>query len=134
MTRGLVGLVIAGLFLADPGAVTLTRDTRATTAFATAGVLVVVALLDLGLGTATFFGRNWARVLLMLSCAITIGAAFLATARGGPRPTLGTDLPHVALGILVLLALTSPAARQYATRGWTIPKQRSGGLEPPAVP
>lgn len=134
LTRGLVGLVIAGLFLADPGAVTLTRDTRATTAFATAGVLVVVALLDLGLGTATFFGRNWARVLLMLSCAITIGAAFLATARGGPRPTLGTDLPHVALGILVLLALTSPAARQYATRGWTIPKQRSGGLEPPAVP
>jgi hypothetical protein len=93
-------------------------------------VLVVVALLDLGLGTATFFGRNWARVLLMLSCAVTICVAFLATARGGPRPTLGTDLPHVALGILVLLALTSPAARQYAMRARTIPKQRSGRLEP----
>ena len=32
LTRGVVGLVIAGLFLVDPGSVTLTRDTRATTA------------------------------------------------------------------------------------------------------
>ena len=134
LLRGLAGLVIAALFLADPGSVTLTRDTRTTTAIATAGVLVVVALLDLGLGTATFFGHNWARVLLMLSCATTIVVAFLATAQGGPRPTLGTDLPHVGLGILVLLALTSPAARQYATRRRPVPGATAGGFEAPAVP
>jgi hypothetical protein len=59
----------------------------------------------------------------MLSCASTILVAFVAVARGGPRPTLGSDLPHVGLGILLLLALTSPAAREYATRGRRVTKR-----------
>ena len=70
--------------------------------------------LGLVLGVATYFGRNWARVLLMLSTTSTILGAFLATTAGDPRPTLTTGLPHIGLGILLLLALTSPAARQYA--------------------
>ena len=78
--------------------------------------LAVVSALDLGLGLATYVGRYWARVLLMATDAVSIVVAFVATTRGSPLPTLSTSLPHVALGILVLLALTSPRARQYTTR------------------
>ncbi len=134
--RGLVGVVLAGILFADPKAVTfLAGDewSTTTTGVATAISLMVVAVLDIGLGLGTYFGRNWARVLLMLSCATTILVAFVATASGGPRPTLGSDLPHVALGILVLLALTSPGARQYATRGRSIPERMSGEVEERAV-
>ncbi|HLN79238.1 MAG TPA: LssY C-terminal domain-containing protein [Nocardioidaceae bacterium] len=116
--RGLVGLVLAFALFANPDATALAGGAawEPAIAAATATALLVVAVLDIGLGLATYLGRNWARVLLMLSCAATIVVAFIATATGAPRPTLGTGLPHVALGILVLLALTSPGARQYATR------------------
>ena len=75
-----------------------------------------VAILDLGLGLATFYGRNWARLLLMLGSVLAIVTAFVATARGGPQPTLGAGLPEVALSILTLLALSSHRARDWATR------------------
>jgi hypothetical protein len=57
----------------------------------------------------------------MLASATTVTLAFLAAAKGGPRPVLDTTLPHIALGILVLLALTTPAARAYATRPRAVP-------------
>jgi hypothetical protein len=85
--------------------------------------LVVVAALDLALGLATLLGRNWARVVLMLVSVAAILVAFISTARGGPAPTLGAGLPAVALSILVLLALTSHRARDYATRGHTAPAE-----------
>lgn len=118
--RGVLGVVLGCLLLADAnlfsGAVPGGRPSTALAA-ATATGFLVVATIDLGLGMATFRGRNWARLLLMLDCAVTILVAFAATAGGGPLPTLGSGLPHVGLGILVLLALTSPRARRYATRG-----------------
>lgn len=119
LLRGLVGVVLAMILFVDPTAVPdLTGSmARSSIVTGTAITLLGVAALDIGLGLATYVGRNWSRVLLMLSCAATIVVAFVATARGGPRPTLGSDLPHVGLGILVLLALTSAGARQYATRG-----------------
>ena len=134
--RGLVGVGIAGLLVVHPESLTLPPDARASTAFGIAASvgLVVVAALDIGLGVATYAGRNWARVLLMLSCASTILVAFVAAARGGPRPTLGSGLPHVGLGILLLLALTSPAAREYATRGRRVPRRTSGGPGARTVP
>lgn len=116
--RGLVGVVLACLLLANPAALPLSGGAvpRAAVIIEAAALLLVVAALDAGLGIATFFGRNWARVLLMLTCAATIVGAFISQASGGPRLTLGSGLPHVALGILLLLALTSPAARDFATR------------------
>ncbi|HET8558888.1 MAG TPA: LssY C-terminal domain-containing protein [Marmoricola sp.] len=118
--RGLVGIALAVIILLDPTAnpdlAGGTAHHLAQIALATAGAFLLVALLDIGLGTATWFGRNWARLLLMLSCAVTIVVAFIAAASGGPRPTLGTDLPHIGLGILVLFALTSVASRDYAER------------------
>jgi hypothetical protein len=84
--------------------------------------------VDLGLGLATFFGRNWARLLLMTGSVIAIVGAFVATAQGGPQPTLGAGLPAVALSILTLLALSSHRARDYATRN----RARPPGLRPGA--
>ena len=115
--RGLVAVVLAWSLLANPdSAMTLAGASSTAAASAGAVALALVGALDIGLGVATYLGRNWARVLLMVSDATTILVAFLLASNGGPRPTLGTGLPHVALGILVLLALTSPGARQYATR------------------
>jgi hypothetical protein len=111
------GLVAWALFV-DPTAVDMMpSNTVAGTVGLTAIGLALVAVVDIGLGLATYFGRNWARVLLMLSCVSTILVAFVATAQGGPRPTLGSGLPVVSLGILVLLALTSSRARDFAARG-----------------
>lgn len=132
--RGVVGLVLAWLVFADPKALTmLDPATGPRIATATATAILVVAALDLGLGLATYFGRNWARVLLMLNSATTILVAFVATAGGGPRPTLGSGLPHVGLGILVLLALTSPGARQFATRRRPVPAPVTGDVGKSAV-
>ena len=91
-------------------------DVEASTSAVTAAVLAVSAVMDVSLGTATFRGRNWARIVLMLFSVFQIVGAFAAQASGGPRLTLGAGLPAVALGILVLLALTSHRSRDYATR------------------
>jgi len=112
--RGIGGVLVAGLVLLGAGAPTLSSGP--TTLAVTGGGLLVVAALDVSLGVATYRGHNWARVLLLVSEATTVLAAFLATTRGAPIPTPAHGLPHEALGILVLLALTSPDARQYATR------------------
>jgi hypothetical protein len=134
--RGLVGVVVAGLLLATPEATTFFTAAEAEVEnglrITAGGAFVVVALLDLALGVATFRGRNWARILLMLSCTATVLVAFAATVGGAPRPTLGTGLPHVGLGILVLLALTSPAARAYALRDRGVAAAARGGMEPGA--
>lgn len=117
--RGLLGVVLAVLLVAAPGELTgLVAEAAESGAAAAAAavVLAVFAVIDVGLGLATYYGRNWSRVVLMLFSATSIVIAFVASVNGGPRPTLGAGLPHVALGILVLLALTSPAARQFAMR------------------
>jgi LssY C-terminus len=92
-----------------------------------AGSLVaLVALLDIGLAMAVFVGRNWARILLMLSCVLTTTVAFVGNANGAEAVTLATSLPTVGLSIMVLLALSSHRARAYATRGRHVPKRIAG--------
>jgi len=72
------------------------------------------------------FGKYWrSRPLVFSSSVLTIVVAFVATNQGGPRPTLNSGLPVVALGILVLLALTSPGSRGYAQSS-----RRGGHKEP----
>ena len=82
-----------------------------------AGVLLlIVALCDIGLALAIMFGRNWARILLMLFSVIAVITAFISNANRSEVITLGA-LPTVGMSILVLLALSSHRAREYATRG-----------------
>ncbi len=112
---GLLGLVM--LLVPDGSAVVEGATLSRAASVAAAAALLVEAVIDVGLGAATFVGRNWARILLMLSSTATILATFVATLNGGARPSLGSGLPAVTLSILVLLALTSPASRTYAESG-----------------
>jgi hypothetical protein len=89
-------------------------------------VVAVIALIDIGLALAVFFGRNWARILLMLSCVVTTIGAFVGNANGSEAVTLATSLPTVGLSIMVLLALSSHRAREYAARGRHAPKRIAG--------
>ena len=78
--------------------------------------MAFIGLIDIGLALAVFSGRNWARILLMLSCVLTTTTAFIGDANGSEVVTLAS-LPTVGLSIMVLLALSSYRARQYAVRG-----------------
>ncbi len=90
-----------------------------------AGILLFAAVLDIGLGIANFFGRNWARILLMLSSVVAVISTFISNADRTAEITLGT-LPTVAISILVLLALSSHRARDYASRRRHKPKRLAG--------
>jgi uncharacterized membrane protein len=90
-THGRAGLIVAGL------------------------VFLLVAVGDLGLALAVLLGRNWARILLMLFSVVAVVTAFIDNAQHSELITLGT-LPTVAISILVLLALSSHRARNYAAR------------------
>jgi hypothetical protein len=90
------------------------------------GVLAFIGLIDIGLAVAVFVGRNWARILLMLSCVVTTIGAFIGNANRSEVITLATSLPTVGLSIMVLLALTSHRAREYATRHRHTPKRVAG--------
>jgi hypothetical protein len=89
-------------------------------------VLAFVGLIDIALAFAVFVGRNWARILLMLSCVVTTIGAFIGNANGSDVVTLATSLPTVGLSIMVLLALSSHRAREYATRHRHVPKRVAG--------
>lgn len=89
-------------------------------------IVAIVSLVDIGLAIAVFFGRNWARIWLMLSCVLTTITAFIGNASGSDVVTLATGLPTVGLNILVLLALSSHRARAYAERGRHVPKRIAG--------
>jgi hypothetical protein len=117
LTRGVLYLMLAlaialGAHAADvlPSSPQGISDLQSELGFLFAGVVDVVLAL------ATFRGRNWARIVLCLLSLVTITGAFIAVANGGPRPTLASGLPSVALSILVMLALTSHDARQFAMR------------------
>ena len=88
-------------------------------------MLIVAAAWDIVLGVANFFGRNWARILLMLSSVLAVVTAFISNADRSEVITLGT-LPTVAISILVLLALSSHRARGYASRKRHQPKRLAG--------
>jgi len=83
----------------------------------TALALTVVAGVDVVLGWAVLVGRNWARIWLMVFSALATVIAFASIEFGREVVTL-THLPTVAVSILVLLALSSHRARDYATGRW----------------
>jgi hypothetical protein len=89
-------------------------------------VVAFIAFVDIGLAVAVFVGRNWARIVLMLSCVLTTTIAFIGNANGSEVVTLATSLPTVGINIMVLLALTSHRARAYAIRGRHLPKHIAG--------
>jgi hypothetical protein len=117
LTRGLLYLTVATLVLLGTSASdVLPPGAQRVSEVSTEVGLLLAGAVDVVLALGTFRGRNWARVVLSVLSLVTIVAAFLAAANGGPRPTLGTGLPSVALSILVMLALTSQSARAFSLR------------------
>jgi hypothetical protein len=80
-----------------------------------AGVLVVGAVVDTLLAVFVLVGRNWARVWLMSVCVLSTTLTFVANVQGRDAITL-SNLPTVGSSIIVLLALSSQRAREFATR------------------
>ena len=76
---------------------------------------MILALGDIGLALAVVYGRNWARIVLMLSSVVAVVPGIIDNARHLDVITLGT-LPTVAMSILILLALSSHRARDYTAR------------------
>lgn len=90
-------------------------------------VLALAALSDLVLGLAVLRGRNWARLLLMGGCVLTTISTFVSNANGAESITL-THLPTVGTSILVLLALSSHRAREFALRSTDSDEGRPSAL------
>lgn len=90
-----------------------------------AAILGVGAVLDILLGVATWVGRNWSRLLLMVYSVITILSAFFSDLSGSQLIGIA-QLPTIATGTLVLLALSSHRAREFAVRGRYHPKGLGG--------
>lgn len=65
-------------------------------------------------------GVNWARIAAMLFATVSILVPFAEWWQSGLEITLRTTLLSLALDILILLALSSQAARAYA-RGEKLP-------------
>ncbi|MCP2635769.1 hypothetical protein K0817_004210 [Microbacterium sp. HD4P20] len=75
-----------------------------------------VLLADLVLGIFVFLGRNWARVIVMVIAALSIGTVFVAWWAQGQEIEIHTTFLSLSLDILLLLALSSRSAGAYARR------------------
>jgi LssY C-terminus len=131
--RGLAFLPLALLFLLVPAQYAQSVNLESVNIEGGRPALILVgsaiaiySLVEIGLATAVFAGRNWARLVLMLACVMTTVAAFIGNANGSEVVTIATSLPTVGVSIMVLLALSSHRAREYATRGRHIPKRIAG--------
>ena len=102
--------------LLGPEASDLMASDPTPTTIALAVSLFLLALIDLALGLAVLAGRNWARLLLMAACVFTTVGSFVSSTVGTEAVTLA-HLPLIGSSILVLLALSSHRARDYASRG-----------------
>ena len=120
LARALVYAVAVVLLLLEPAAIHFLRDLGLSHADvhdiapALAFGIGVAAVIDGGLGLAVLAGRNWARLTLMAVCSLTAFTAFLATVGSDGRPIGLSSLPSLGGSILVLLALSSPSARNHA--------------------
>jgi hypothetical protein len=76
----------------------------------------VILLIDLMLAVLVYRGNNAARLAVMIFATFSIIAAAIDYFGEGTEITIRTTLVTLALDILVLLALSSRAARAYAQR------------------
>ena len=77
---------------------------------------VIVLVVELGLAVGVYFGNNAARLTVMIFATLSITISAIDYFGEDAEITLRTTLVTLALDILVLLALSSRAARAYARR------------------
>lgn len=112
--RGLVYLGLGWLAWAHSGALGLGLDASVELRTVAVAVFAFSGLVDLGLAAAVFAGRNWARLVVCATSLVSIGSVFAAHATSDLLQPLHADLPPLAASVLLLLALSSDAAREYA--------------------
>ena len=113
--RGLVYLVLGGLSIVGEQVLAGAAIADPTAGVVAGTVFAVAGLTDLGLSAATFAGRNWARLLVCILSVLAIGFTFVSRSVGNEHGPLHAALLPLAISVLVLLALSSDAARNFAT-------------------
>ncbi|WP_353808308.1 hypothetical protein [Agromyces sp. SYSU T00194] len=81
------------------------------------GVGSLFLLAQFAVAWFVYRGANWARILVMSIATLSVLSSGVEYFAGGNDITFETTLVTLALDILVLLALSSRAARDYARRG-----------------
>lgn len=77
---------------------------------------IIQLLFYVVLAAFIYFGRNWARILMMLLTVISISTSFVTWLASDLHLTSFTHLLSIALDILILLALSSRDSAAYAQR------------------
>jgi len=121
LLRALAYVVIAALALASADGTgvlegRVDREELEVFAYSVAAAGLAGAVVDSVLALTVYRGSNWARLFLMGACTFTAATAFAATVGSDGRPVGYASLPTLSASILVLLALSSRSARQFATR------------------
>jgi hypothetical protein len=83
--------------------------------FLSVALLLFAALADAVLAVAVLAGSNLARLTLMSLSALTTALTFATSVRAGEAVPL-LHLPTLGISTLVMLALSSHRAREFATR------------------
>jgi hypothetical protein len=104
------------LMLKDDGGAALDDASARTVMIVLLATYAVALLFYLSVALFVFLGHNWARILAMTGATISILIAFADYWNNGVEITLRTTLVSLTLDILILLALSSTSARQYARR------------------
>ena len=127
--RGLFALIFAVSVIASPeqfskDLASITDATGRTVAiWVIAAVPLLFAVAEVWLAWRVFLGRNWARLVAMALSTLAIATQAATVLAGGPGVTLQTNLPGLALDILLILALSSERSLVYARRPRKVPKR-----------
>lgn len=84
-------------------------------------VALVAGVADVVFAVGMYLGHNGARLALSALSVFGLGATFMTRTFGEDQAPLGLSLVPLAISVLVLMALSSEAARDFATRN---PKYR----------
>lgn len=85
----------------------------------------VVAFVDLVLAFFVFLGRNWARLLALITTSVGAAAQLLGFTAAEGTPFFAV-LPGIAIDVLVIFALSSDSSLVYARRPRSERKRISG--------
>ena len=130
--RAVVAVIFAVTVAATLDPVSLGGSSSIEPRLISVGIVVLVAGIALFavvegvLAWRVFLGGNGARIVAMILSLFVFVTQTIALIVAGQQPGFVTDLPGLALDVLLLLALSSERARIYAERRRKTPKRISG--------
>ena len=92
-----------------------------------AGVLLVVGLANIGFAIATLAAHNWARLTLCALSLLSIVSTYIERTATNQHGPLHGELLPLGTSVLVLLALSSGAARRFTEGGRRARRQLAPG-------